>query len=38
MSSGHAWGWILLPAAAGVGAFGFWVFHTAAKGAPAAGA
>jgi hypothetical protein len=38
MSAGHAWGWILLPAAAGVGAFGFWVFHTAAKGAPAAGA
>ena len=38
MSAGHAWGWVLLPAAAGVGAFGFWVFHTAAKGAPSAGA
>jgi hypothetical protein len=38
MSAGHAWGWILLPAAAAVAAFGVWVFTTAAKGAPAAGA
>ncbi|HEX3514094.1 MAG TPA: hypothetical protein VHT26_08855 [Trebonia sp.] len=36
MSAGHSWGWILLLAAAGVSAFGFWVFNTAAKGAPAA--
>lgn len=36
--AGHSWGWILVPAAVGVSAFGFWVFHTAAKGAPAAGA
>ena len=36
VSAGHAWGWILMPAAVGVSAFGFWVFHTAAKGAPAA--
>jgi hypothetical protein len=34
--AGHSWGWILVPAAVGVSAFGFWVFHTAAKGAPAA--
>jgi hypothetical protein len=38
MSAGHAWGWILLPAAAGVAAFGLWVFTTAAKGTPATGA
>jgi hypothetical protein len=38
MSAGHSWGWILVPAAAGVSAFGLWVFRTAAKGAPAAGA
>jgi hypothetical protein len=38
MSMGHAWGWILLLAAAGVAAFGRWVFTTAAKGTPAAGA
>jgi hypothetical protein len=36
MHAGHSWGWILVPAAAGVSAYGFWVFHTAAKGAPAA--
>ena len=38
MSAGHAWGWILLPAAAGVAAYGVWVFTTAAKGTPATGA
>jgi hypothetical protein len=38
MSAGHAWGWILLPAAAGVAAFGLWVFTTAAKGARTTGA
>jgi hypothetical protein len=34
MSAGHAWGWILLPAAAAVLAVSFWVFTTAAKGWP----
>lgn len=34
MSAGNTWGWILLPAAAGVLAFSFWVFTTAAKGWP----
>jgi len=38
MSAGHAWGWILLLAAAGVAAFGLWVFTTAAKGARTTGA
>jgi hypothetical protein len=36
MSSGYASGWVLLPAAAAVAAFGIWVFSTAAKGWPAA--
>jgi hypothetical protein len=36
VSAGHSWGWILIPAAVGVSAFGFWVFNTAAKGAPGA--
>jgi hypothetical protein len=35
VSAGHAWGWILMPAAVGVSAFGFYVFKTAAKGTPA---
>jgi hypothetical protein len=35
MSAGHAWGWILLPAAAAVLAVSVWVFNTAAKGWPA---
>lgn len=34
MSAGHAWGWILLPAAVAVLAFSLWVFRTAAKGWP----
>jgi hypothetical protein len=34
LSAGNAWGWILLPAAAGVLAFSVWVFTTAAKGWP----
>jgi hypothetical protein len=36
MSSGHASGWILLPAAAAVAAFSTWVFNTAGKGWPTA--
>ncbi|HTT50282.1 MAG TPA: hypothetical protein VMH35_02620 [Streptosporangiaceae bacterium] len=32
MSAGHAWAWILLPAAVAVLAFSIWVFSTAAKG------
>jgi hypothetical protein len=36
MSAGHAWGWILLPAAAAVFATGVWVFTTAGKGWPVA--
>jgi hypothetical protein len=38
MSAGYAWGWALLPVAAGVAAFSAWVFTTAAKGWPVAGA
>jgi hypothetical protein len=34
LSAGNAWGWTLLPAAAGVLAFSVWVFTTAAKGWP----
>ena len=34
MSAGHAWGWILLPAAAAVFAIGVWAFSTAGKGWP----
>lgn len=34
LSAGNAWGWALLPAAAGVLAFSVWVFTTAAKGWP----
>ncbi|MGP8000190.1 MAG: hypothetical protein ACLPKI_23165 [Streptosporangiaceae bacterium] len=32
MSAGHAWGWILFPAAVAVCAVSVWVFSTAAKG------
>jgi hypothetical protein len=32
MSAGHAWGWILLPAAVAMLALSVWVFSTAAKG------
>jgi hypothetical protein len=34
MSAGHAWGWILLPAAVAVLALSAWIFTTAAKGWP----
>jgi hypothetical protein len=37
-SSGYAADWILLPIAAAVAAFSVWVFNTAAKGWPVAGA
>ena len=36
MWAGHAWGWILLPAAVAVLAASFWVYTTAAKGWPVA--
>jgi hypothetical protein len=34
MSTGHTWGWALLPAAAAILAVTVWVFATAAKGWP----
>jgi hypothetical protein len=38
VSAGYTWGWTLLPAALAVAAVSRWVFATAAKGWPAAGA
>jgi hypothetical protein len=35
LSASSVWGWAVLAAAAGVFAFGIWVFRTAAKGWPA---
>ena len=35
-TTGNAWGWTLLPAAAAVLAISAWVFTTAAKGWPVA--
>ena len=38
VSHGHAVGYVLVPAAIGVFAFGLWVFKTAERGWPVAGA
>jgi hypothetical protein len=36
VSTGHAWGWALIPAAVVLAAVSRWVFSTAAKGWPVA--